>query len=126
MPSHTPVTNVCGVRHRPSAHFSPPSKPAHATAVSTAIGTWVAMTSAGRRIRTAHAENAHTGAVNNAHVHHPESCHARIQPHGRASALPVVWKCIWMANSTATADQAPNTINARLMSLIVAWYEPAR
>src|SRR6266511_3779714 len=123
MPSHIPVKNVCGVRHRPSAHFSPPSNPAHATAISTAMGRWTAMTSAGRRIRTAHAENAHTGAVNNAHVHHPVNCHAKIQPHGRDSAPGDVWKCIWMENSTATADQAPNTINARFMSLIVAWYE---
>src|SRR5256885_15159527 len=28
-----------------------------------------------------------------------------------------------MENSNATADQAPNTMNARFMSLIVAWYE---
>ena len=42
----------------------------------------------------AHAANAHTGAVNKAHVHQPVNCHARIQPHGRGAASGVVWKCI--------------------------------
>ena len=94
----------------------------------TATGTCAAMSSAGRRIRrTAHAANAHTGAVNSAHVHHPVNCHARIQPQGRGWVSDVVWKCIWMENNSATADHAPKTINARFISLIVAWYgTPAR
>src|SRR5258706_4897217 len=124
MPSHTPLKNVCGVRHNPTAHFRPRSKPAHATAVTTAMGTCVAMSAAGRRIRTAHAAKAHTGAVKSAQHHHPVNCQARIQLQDLGSELPAVWKCIWIANRSATAVQAPQTINARFMSLIVAWYDP--
>jgi len=94
MPSPTPERNVCGVRHNPRAHFRPPSKPAHATAVKRAMGTCAAMTSTGRRMRTAQAAKAHTGAVNSAQLHHPVNCHARIQPQGCGSSPGVVWKCI--------------------------------
>ena len=71
-------------------------------------------------MRTAQAAKAHTGAVNSAQVHHPENCHAKIQPQGRGSAPGEAWKCIWIEKSNATADQAPQTIKTRFMSPIVA------
>ena len=86
-----PVRNVCGARYRPSAHFAPPSNAAHNTAVATAMGKCAAINCAGRRIRTAQAENAQTGGVNTAQLHHPVSCQARIQLHVRGSALLLVW-----------------------------------
>src|SRR6267154_1621028 len=123
MPSVTPLKNVWGVCHRPSIDFSPPSNPAHAHATATATGTCVAMSASGRRIRTAHAAKAHTGAVNNAHDHQPVNCHARIQLQECGSALLIVWKCIWIANRSANADQATNTMSARFMCRMVASYE---
>src|SRR5262245_5425765 len=86
-----PVMKVCGVRYSPSAHFTAPSNAAHATPISRAMGKCAAMMVTGRRMRTAHAAKAQTGAVNTAQLHQPLSCHAMIHPQGRGAvgvALP--------------------------------------
>src|SRR5258705_5424031 len=88
------------------------------------MGTCAAMSAAGRGIRTADAAKAHTGAVKSAQHHHPVNCQARIQLHDLGSELPADWKCIWIANSSATAVHSLQTSNARFISPIVAWYDP--
>src|SRR5437763_13737244 len=98
-----PVRKVCGTRYRPSAHFAPPSTAAHETAIAIATGKCAAINGAGRRIRTAQAENAQTGGVNTAQHHQPVSCQARIQLQPPATVLLVVWQCTWIENSSATA-----------------------